>query len=285
MLKVAIQGAQGSFHELAAQRYFGKKVPIVYCDTFKAVFDAIHDNTASAAVVAIGNSHYGDIDQVYDRLIANNLNPKSKLKYWISGEVYINIEQCLLGVPGTTLKTITEVHSQAPALGQCFNFLHTRLSGVLHVEQDDTAKSALLVSQWQDPTKAAIASRTAAKLYNLKVIASAIQDHKVNITRFLIIETSAMHDLADSNKTSLLLKTSHQPGSLAKALVLFSDFDINLSYLQSVPIPHQPFQYRFYIDMEAGLEDKRVVKALKVLRLADYKIDVLGSYKKAKFPN
>ena len=135
----------------------------------------------------------------------------------------------------------------------------------------------------QDISKAAIASRQAAAQYGLDVIVSGVQDHKLNVTRFVVVET-VQNQRRGTTKTSLLLKTGHQPGSLAKALVLFSDFDINLSYLQSVPIAGKPFQYRFYIDMEAGVNEPRVKKALKVLELTGYEVNILGSYRKANIP-
>jgi prephenate dehydratase len=283
MKKIAIQGEAGSFHEIAAHRYFGSDVELVCCQTFPEVFAALHNGEADMAVVAIGNSRYGDIDHVYDVLISNHLK-KEAVRYWIAGEVYIEISQCLLGVKGSGLETIKEVHSQAPALGQCFDFLHDKLPGVLHVEQEDTALSAKLVAKWNDKTKAAIASKTAAELHGLEVLAEGIQDDNVNVTRFLVLAPHPAVTNLGFNKTSLLMKTSHQPGSLAKALVLFSDLDINLSYLQSVPIPKQPFQYRFYIDMETGVGEQRVQKALATLDNWGYEVDILGSYKKAELP-
>src|SRR3989344_4736911 len=283
MLTVAIQGVRGAFHEIAANNYFDQKIKLLYCDTFPGVFSALHDGQADAGVLAIGNSTFGDIGKVYEILVDNHLDKKSKLKYWITGEVYINVEQCLLGVPGTSLETIKEVHSQAPALGQCFNFLSNKFSKALEIEHDDTARSAQLVSEWQDISKAAIASRQAAAQYGLDVIVSGVQDHKLNVTRFVVVET-VQNQRRGTTKTSLLLKTGHQPGSLAKALVLFSDFDINLSYLQSVPIAGKPFQYRFYIDMEAGVNESRVKKALKELELTGYEVNILGSYRKANIP-
>lgn len=282
MLRVAIQGTHGAFHELAALKFYGRRdIQFVYCDTFSQVFSNLAAGQADASVVAVGNSRFGDISRVYDILIRNHLK-KSAERYWIVGEVYHEIEQCLVGIKSTILDEISEVHSQAPALGQCTKFLHAKLPNAKLVEQDDTAKSAQLVSLWQDPTKVAIASRHAAEIYGLHILKTSIQDDKHNTTRFLVIEKNGQNLRADDDKCSLLLKTTHLPGSLAKALMLFSDLDLNLSYLQSVPVPEELFKYRFYIDVEAGAKDPRMQKVVQALQIIGYEIDILGSYRQAK---
>ena len=282
--KIAIQGYPGSFHQLAARKYFGKQAnDLLFCQTFVDVFNSLETGQAGRALVAIGNNRYGDIDHVYDILIENRL-AKNRPKYWISGEVYINIVHCLLGLKGATTADIKEVYSQAPAIVQCFGFVHNNLAGAVAIEEDDTALSARFVSEAGDKSKAAIASEEAAKLYNLKVLAKGIEDDTNNITRFLIIEPRRVQKLKGTSKTSMLLRTSHKPGALVQALNLFSDNQINISYLQSVPIPNRPFEYRFYIDIDGGLEDKKVSKALEGLDNLGYRYDVLGSYKKAAVP-
>lgn len=284
MKRVAIQGTYGSFHEIAAYKYFGKDVKLVCCNTFTDVFDSLDAKKADACVVAIGNSRSGDIAKVYDILIQNHMK-KANTKYWIGGEVYIKIDQCLLGVKSANLKTIKEVHSQTPALSQCTDYLRSNLGSAQLIAQTDTAKSAQLVSIWNDPSKAAIASASAAKLFGLKIIAKAVQDDPINITRFLIIECGKQLNTNGCSKSSLLLRTSHTPGSLAKALAIFSEHKINLSYLQSVPVPKSPFQYHFYIDIEASINDERVKKAFKILELDGYGVDVLGCYKRERVPS
>jgi prephenate dehydratase len=285
MLKIiAIQGAKGSFHEIATKKYFkAQEVDILYCQTFLDVFQALETGRASSAFVAIGNNRYGDIDHVYDILIGNRLS-KSATKYWISGEVYINIEHNLVGIKGAKVEDIREVHSQAPAIVQCFSFIHHDLHKAIAIEEDDTALSAKYVHEWQDKTKAAIASKEAAKVYDLHIIAKSIQDDQNNITRFLLVEPNEDTLVDNATKTSLLLRTTHTPGALSNALKLFSDNEINLSYLQSVPIANRPFEYRFYIDLDAGMENIYLYKALAGLRKLGYQYDILGSYKKAVVP-
>ncbi|HEY4964285.1 MAG TPA: prephenate dehydratase domain-containing protein [Candidatus Saccharimonadales bacterium] len=285
MLKIiAIQGAKGSFHEIATKKFFGSgEVDILYCQTFLDVFKALESGSASSAFVAIGNNRYGDIDHVYDILIANRLSSNTT-KYWISGEVYINIEHHLIGLKGARVEDIKEVHSQAPAIVQCFSFIHRDLNKAVAIEEDDTALSAKYVAEWDDKTKAAIASKEAAKIYGLSVLADNIQDDENNITRFLLVEPNEDTRIDNASKTSLLLRTSHTPGALSEALNLFTKNDINLSYLQSVPIANRPFEYRFYIDIDGGIENKAVDMALSGLRKLGYQYDILGSYKRATVP-
>lgn len=277
MRKVAIQGARGSFHEIAAKKYFGNDCELVCCETFDDVFTALRTGFVDMAVTAIVNSRFGAIDQVYRQLIKSHIPPVSK-PFWIHGEVFVQVEQCLLGVSGASLSDIREVHSQAPALGQCSEFLSESLPEVVLIEQDDTALSAKLVAEWADVSKAAIASRVAAELYGLEVLASSIQDDNENLTRFLVLSTEQAPDVDKSYKTSLLLRTDHTPGALARALTIFSDRNINLAYIQSIPIPDTPFQYRFYIELDPAQDAGGIDNALNGLKNAGYEINIMGRY-------
>jgi len=279
---IAIQGTPGSFHQIAAKSLFGAEVQTLPCATFADVFIALQTQQATKAVVAVGNNRYGDISPVLDMLVHDHTglaNPQ----FWISGEVYVEVKQCLIGLPGATLETIKEVHSQAPALGQCQKFLQKNLHTATIIEQEDTAKSVKLVKEWNDPTKVAVASRAAAEIYGMQVLAEGIQDDELNITRFLVIQTQFIES-PNNNKTTLLFKTDHQPGSLVRALAFFSNEAINFSYLQSMSIPNQPFQYRFYLEIEAGSQEDRAVRAFKTLNEIGYEVDVLGSYTIAQIP-
>lgn len=283
MMKVAIQGAQGSFHEMAAKKYFGDDTELICCETFGDVFDVLSAGVADMAVTAIGNSRFGGIDEVFDRIIKSHLPPASQ-QYWIHGEVYITVEQCLLGVPGATLHDIHEVHSQAPALGQCGEFLRGMLPQSLLVEQEDTAGSARLIARLADKTKAAIASRAAAELYGLEVLAAGIQDDMKNITRFLVVSTHPVEDPLAQQKISLILRTNHKPGALARALTILSTYNINLAYIQSIPVPDIPFQYRFYIDIDDSRSGVNMSHALKKLEAEGYEVKTLGGYKTDGIP-
>lgn len=281
--KIAIQGYKGSFHDIALNKLYGKKPKeVVYCKTIINVFEALENDLADYALAAIGNNHYGDVNHVNDILINNRI--LSSKPYFIIGEVYINISHCLLAIKGTKISDIRTIYSQAPAIIQCFNFLHSRLNNVIVVEQDDTSLSAKLVSEIKNKTVAAIASKEAAKIFDLDVLAEDIQDDINDIYRFVLIGLNKPISYKKASRTSLLLSTHHKIGELAKALDLLAVNHINLSYLQSIPIANRPFEYRFHIIIDAGAEDKRVIKVMQEINRLGYQLDILGSYKKASLP-
>lgn len=282
-MQVAIQGTHGSFHEIAAKAAFGEGVEIFPCETFSDVFTALQTGQVKKAVVAVGNNHYGDISPVMDFLVRDHAGLATP-QFWITGEVYIHITQCLIGLATISLNTIKEIHSQAPAIGQCLAYIRKNIPQAVIVEEDDTAKSVMRIKEWNDPTKVAIASKAAAELYGLQVLAEGIQDDALNITRFLVVEPYYT-ERAEHTKTTLLLTTDHTPGSLVKALALFSNQSLNFSYIQSLSIPNQPFQYRFYLEIEAGSQDPRVKEVLRVLKEIGYQVDILGSYQIATIPD
>jgi prephenate dehydratase len=282
--RVAVQGYKGSFHDLAANKLYGKRdKQIIYCKTIIDVFETLENGLADYALTAIGNNRYGDINHVYDILINNHLS-STHGHYYIVGEVYLNISHCLLATPGTKISGIRTIYSQAPAIVQCFGFIHARLRNAIAVEQDDTALSAKLVSELKSNSAAAIASKETAKLFGLNILAEDIQDDVNNISRFILISLEKPKDYKNATKTSLLLSTNHHPGDLSKALDLISQSGVNLSYLQSIPIPNRPFEYRFYLDIDAGLEDPRVTGIIYGMAELGCQTETLGSFKKATLP-
>lgn len=222
--------------------YCGKQVKVIPCDTFKEVVRVGSSRKESdGAVMAIENSIAGSILPNY------NLLHKSSLR--ITGEIYLQIRQNLLVNPGVKLKDIKEVHSHTMALQQCYEFLDKHNWKL--VETDDTALSAKHIHQHRSKHIAAIASKLAAELYELDVIAPNIHTLKNNYTRFLVLqreETAKAVEGAD--KASVTFHTDHSKGSLAKVLTRISEGGINLSKLQSFPIPGSDFKYAFHADME-----------------------------------
>lgn len=152
---IAIQGQTASFHDIAARQFLGKTINLVSCETFAATFEALHAGRADSAVVAIENSLFGSINEVYDLLL--------KHRFWISGEVYLRIEQCLMGLPDTQISDIEEVYSHPIALAQCEQYLEGKLFRAKRFEHHDTGGAAADVRRWQDKTKAAIGSSPACK--------------------------------------------------------------------------------------------------------------------------
>jgi len=240
--KVSIQGYEGSFHQVAAQQFFGKDTVVVSCATFKDVIKiASNKKESDGGVMAIENSIAGSILANY------NLLQKSNLK--IIGEIYLHIKQNLLVNPGVTLEDIREVHSHTMALQQCYDFLDKYKWKL--VETEDTALSAKHVHQHKSKHIAAIASKLAAELFQLEVLASGIQTMKNNYTRFLMLQRQDVaQTVNDANKASVNFQTDHSRGSLAKVLTKIAEGGINLSKLQSFPIPGTDFKYSFHADME-----------------------------------
>jgi len=241
-LRVSIQGYEGSFHQVAARQFFGKDVQVLPCATFRDVIKiASNKKESDGGVMAIENSIAGSILANY------NLLQKSSLK--IIGEIYLQIKQNLLVNPGVKLEDIREVHSHTMALQQCYDFLDKYKWKL--VETEDTALSAKHVHQHKSKHIAAIASKLAAELFQLDVIAPGIQTLKNNYTRFLILQRQDIaQPVIDANKASVNFHTDHSRGSLAKVLTKIAEGGINLSKLQSFPIPGSDFKYSFHADME-----------------------------------
>ncbi len=273
MAKVTIQGYEGSFHQEAARQFFGKQVEVIPCDTFREVIKiGSNKKESDGAVMAIENSIAGSILPNY------NLLQKSNLK--IVGEVYLQIKQNLLVYPGVKLEDIKEVHSHTMALQQCYDFLDKYKWKL--VESEDTALSAKQVQQRKSKHIAAIASKLAAELYKLDVLAPSIQTMKNNYTRFLILQREDMAaPVGNANKASVNFITDHSKGSLARVLGKIAEGGINLSKLQSFPIPGSDFQYSFHADMEFD-SLSQFEQVIEKLKKATEEIKIYGVYKNGK---
>lgn len=269
--RIAIQGFEGSFHQEAANHFFGGNVKVLPCATFRETVRQASDKKISdGGVMAIENSTAGSILPNY------NLLQKSSLH--VIGEIYLQIRQHLMVNPGVEFKDIKEVHSHPMALLQCMDYLE-KFDWKL-VESDDTALSAQLIHQHHNKHAAAIAGRLAAKMYGLDIIVPNIHTLKNNYTRFLILQREDKIGYMDQpNKSSLYFQTDHSKGSLARVLTIIADGGINLSKLQSFPIPDSDWKYSFYVDMEFDSLDKfnSVINAINPIT---EKLKVYGIYKK-----
>ena len=271
--KVAIQGYEGSFHQVAARHFFGKNVEVIPCDTFRQVVQLGADAKLSdGAVMAIENSIAGSILPNY------NLLQKSKLQ--VIGEVYLSISQNLLTYPGVKLEDIKEVHSHPMAILQCLDYLE-KYNWKL-VESEDTALSAKVVHQNKSKHTAAIASKLAAQMFDLNIIKPDIHTLKNNITRFLIVSPASTKTAVEqANKASIYFQTDHSKGILAKVLAKIAQGNVNLSKLQSMPIPGSTFKYGFYADLEFD-NKKQIEKVLEALKGLTNSIRIFGMYQKGK---
>lgn len=268
---VSIQGYAGSFHQEAARLFLGDRINVIPCATFREVVRIASDPALSAgAVMAIENSIAGSILPNYNLLQKSNLS--------IVGEVYLQIRQHLMVNPGVQLEDIKEVHSHPMALLQCTDFLDKRPWKLL--ETEDTALSAKHVQQHRSKHIAAIASRSAAELYGLEIIAPDIHTLKNNYTRFLVLRREGdAAPVEGANKSSLYFETDHSKGSLARALTGIAEAGINLSKLQSFPIPGSQWKYFFHADMEFDSPDQ-FQKMLGGLKGLTQELKVYGIYKK-----
>ncbi len=270
---IAIQGYEGSFHQVAARNIYGKAVEVIPCATFRDLIRTASDkNASSGAIMAIENSIAGSILPNY------NLLQKSKLK--VVAEIYLSISQNLLVNPGVKLADIKEVHSHPMAILQCLEYLE-QYNWKL-VESDDTALSAKQLHQHRGKHAAAIASKLAAELFELDVLAPNIQTMKNNFTRFLVLqrEKEAI-EIPKANKASIYFQTNHSKGILAKVLTIIAAGDINLSKLQSMPIPGSNFKYGFYADLEFEQRNQldQVMEAIDSLTNS---VKIFGIYESGK---
>ena len=267
----AIQGYEGSFHQVAAQQFFGKSVQVLPCATFRDVVKvASNKKESDGGVMAIENSIAGSILANY------NLLQKSSLK--IIGEIYLQIKQNLLVNPGVKLEDIREVHSHTMALQQCYDFLDKYKWKL--VETEDTALSARHVHQHKSKHIAAIASKLAAELFHLEILAPGIQTLKNNYTRFLVLQRQDIAlPVIDANKASVNFHTDHSRGSLAKVLTKIAEGGINLSKLQSFPIPGSDFKYSFHADMEFDSIDQFEI-VMDQIRPITEEVKIYGVYRR-----
>jgi prephenate dehydratase len=272
--RVSIQGYEGSFHQVAAREFFGEEVEVITCSTFRELVRVASDrNESDGGVMAIENSIAGSILPNY------NLLQKSELR--VIGEIYLQIGQQLLVNAGVRLEDIREVHSHPMALLQCIDFLEKHPAWKL-VETEDTALSAKHLHQHRGRHTAAIASELAARLFELEILAPNIQTMKNNYTRFLILQRADVAQaVPEPDKASVNFHTDHSRGSLARVLTTIADGGINLSKLQSMPIPGSDWQYSFHADMEfEGLDQfQRVVDGIRPITA---ELKILGTYKKGR---
>ena len=271
-MKIAIQVEKGCFHEMAARQYFSNEdVEIVPCSTFDMTLNSVKEGRAALAMMAIENARSGSILYNYSLIRESGLH--------ILGEHNLRIVQNLMALPGQTMKDIRQIRSHPIALAQCMIFLN-QYPEITLVEADDTASSARLIAEGRLKNTAAIASRSAAEIYGLEIIAEGIETFKKNYTRFLVIGS---HDTGNQtgNKMSVCFATDHMPGSLARVLVKLAEMDVNLSKIQSVPRLNGEWEYMFYLDLELP-SDPDIEAIMSTLAKYTSNLEVLGIYNKGE---
>lgn len=279
-MRIAIQGIKGSFHEQAAQEFFkNQDYRLLESETFGEVFSAVETDKADYGIVAVENSLHGSINPVY-RLLANqDLN--------VCGEVRLHINLYLIAQQDTNLDKIntsdTEVLSQREALNQCEQWFANNIPKAQILETTDTAAAIRQIVAEKNVHKLAVGSKQAASLYSGKIIAGPINDEAQNYTRFFII-TKSRSITPDADRTSIILKESStdKAGSLYEALGVFAKHKINLSKIDSHPLPGRIRRYAFYIDFDESTNSIIGKKTMNELSQQPWDINILGSYVKYK---
>lgn len=269
VLKVAYLGPEHSFSHQAAVERFGQSVELKPVTTIATVFEEINRGHADFGVVPLENST--------DGRVADTLEMFLRMPHMvISAEVRLAIHHNLLVAPGTDYQDIRRVYSKAQALSQCRNWLSKHLqSHVAVVEVASTTTAADLASK--EPGAAAIASQMAAVRYGLRVLAAGIEDSPYNETRFAVIGSQKAAKTGN-DKTALMFRLAHQPGSLHDALDVFKQNKINLTWIESFPARTPKPEYIFFVDFEGHREDAKVTRAIKALEEHCQELTVLGSY-------
>ncbi len=269
---VAFPGTEGSFSQQAAVSFFGEDNSYLPCETFGGTLEAVVRRDAAYAVLPIENSSAGAVAETYDLLLKSRLH--------IVGEQVLPVAHHLLSVPGSSLEDIREIHSHPQALSQCRNFLSHYLE-IVQVPSLNTALSARNVAEWKDTHKAAIAGSYAARLYGLQLLRENIHDDPYNTTRFVVIGRDA-RSLRTPNKASVTFHVSNQVGSLAQLLTCFAEHKVNLSKIESRPIPEKPWEYFFFADFEGAMDETELNKALEAAAHCSGDLRLLGRYGKAR---
>ncbi len=277
MRKVAIQGIVGSYHDIAAHKFFGgEDIELVCCDTFEDVFEEMRQDSNAVGMIAIENTIAGSLLHNYELLRDSGMS--------IVGEHKLRISHSILCLPEDDWDDIKEVNSHPVALMQCREFLK-RHSNMKIVEANDTAGSAEEISRKQLRGHAAICSKSAAPLYGMKVLEEGIETNKHNFTRFLVIsdpwqaESICMPN--KSNKASIVFSLPHSEGSLSQVLSIFSFYRINLTKIQSLPIIGREWEYMFYVDVTYD-DYTRYRQSIDATRPLTKQFKILGEYKDGK---
>lgn len=277
MKHIAIQGIEGSFHDMAAHQYYGDEdIQLLCCSTFEQVFRELQQETTAIGLVAIENTIAGSLLHNYELLRDSGLT--------IVGEHKLRIKHSFLCLPEDDWSDIQEVHSHPVALMQCRDFLEAHPS-LKVVEASDTAGAARAVSQGQMHGHAAIGSAALAELYGLKVLEQGIETNKHNFTRFLVVaqpsRANLLRNILQTDKASIVFSLPHEEGSLSQVLSVLSYYKLNLTKIQSLPIIGHEWEYLFYVDVQFH-DYTRYTQGIDAIRPLTSNLKILGEYQEWK---
>lgn len=264
---VACQGVEGAYSQIACEKIF-KSPLIMYFKSFDAVFNAIEQGMCQYGILPIENSTAGSVTKVYDLMIRHNFS--------IVRTFRLKIDHNLLANPGATLADIKTIYSHEQAINQCSDFLHS-LPGVNVVPVENTALASEMVAKSGSKEVAALSSRSCAELYGLQCLAASVQDKGNNRTRFICISKN-LEIYPGADKTSIMMVTPHKPGALYKVLARLYTLGINVTKLESRPIPDREFEFMFYFDLETSIYSEEYVQLMCELDELCEEFKYLGSY-------
>lgn len=268
MTLVAFQGKPGAYSEAAASSFFKEKIETVPLATFAEVLKYASSGSAQYAILPIENSLEGSVGEGYDLLYSTSL--------YAIGEIYYKIEHCLIGEG--SISEIDTVYSHPQALGQCREFLEKH--NIRTIPEYDTAGSVKTVKELKKANCASIASKRAAQIYQMPIIAENIANDKNNYTRFLIMANTESVQ-TDSDKTSVIFSIKHEPGALYRIMKNFHENNVNLTKIESRPTRINTWEYNFYVDFEGHKDDPKIAEMLKTIKQDALFMKVLGSYPRA----
>ncbi len=264
---VACQGVEGAYSQIACEKMF-KSPFIMYFKNFDSVFSAIDQGLCQYGILPIENSTAGSVKKVYDLMIRHNFS--------IVRSFRLKIDHNLLALPGASLEKIREIYSHEQAISQCSEFLAS-LKGVKVIPVENTAVAAEMVAKSGRTDIAALSSRSCADLYGLKNLAASIQDKGNNHTRFICISKN-LEVYPGSDKTSVMMILNHRPGSLYKVLARLYVLGINVTKLESRPLPDRDFEFMFYFDLDTSIYSQEFVQLMCELEDLCEEFKYLGSY-------
>jgi prephenate dehydratase len=269
MIHVSFQGERGAYSEAAAKLFFNEEIETIPLTTFAEVLESTSADKTEYSILPVENSLEGSVGESYDLLYSTSLNA--------TGEVYHRIEHCLIGIG--KLDEIDTVYSHPQALGQCRQFIEKH--NMKTIPAYDTAGSVKIIKELNKSNCACIASKAAAEIYHMPVIAENIANNLNNYTRFLILSKENSPE-TNNDKTSIIFSIKHEPGSLYRIIENFHKNNVNLTKIESRPTKANTWEYNFYVDFEGHASNPKISEMLKKIKQDTLFMKILGSYHSAK---
>ena len=269
MIHVSFQGERGAYSEAAARSFFNKEIEAVPLTTFAEILESTSKDETQYAILPVENSLEGSVGESYDLLYSTSLNA--------TGEIYYRIEHCLIGIG--KIDEVNTVYSHPQALGQCRKFIEEH--NMKTIPAYDTAGSIKNVKELKNKNCAGIASKDAAKIYEMPIISDSIANNLNNYTRFLILSKTSSPETGN-DKTSIIFSIKHEPGSLYRIIQNFYKNNVNLTKIESRPTKTNTWEYNFYVDFEGHENNPEISEMLKKIKQETLFMKVLGSYPTTK---